>query len=205
MAHSYKKEIVGSNPFFCGEDTKRSNATVFHHINDIQGTTRNNTIDSNYSDKSTPHESDNPPQSWLDNAPPIDYDYQPTSNDFDYEYLNHNEIKPIFDNATKIHKRYLGDSIALALKDNKNIIVNSGMGTGKTTAIKEILKNLAPDECACIQAPRTKLLRAMATELGFYFYEDLKKEKDKDTRKMMARRLCVPLNQHPPSLQNFPR
>ena len=58
-------------------------------------------------------------------------------------------------NTKIINQQYLSDSIALALQDYKNIIVHSGMSTGKTQSIKEILKNLAPDECACIQAPRT--------------------------------------------------
>ena len=103
-----------------------------------------------------------------------------------------------------INQQYLGDSIALALQNHKNIIVHSGMSTGKTQSIKEILKNLAPDECACIQAPRTKLLRAMATELGFFHYEDLKREKDPANRELMARRLCVTPQSAPALFAEFP-
>lgn len=103
-----------------------------------------------------------------------------------------------------ISSQYLGDSIARLLQNNKNIIVHSAMSTGKTTAIKAILKNLSSDECACIQAPRTKLLRAMASELGFFFYEDLKREKDKDTRALMARRLCVTPQSAPALFAEFP-
>ncbi len=103
-----------------------------------------------------------------------------------------------------INQQYLGDSITLALQNQKNIIVHSGMSTGKTQSIKEILKNLAPDECACIQAPRTKLLRAMATELGFFHYEDLKRETDPANRELMARRLCVTPQSAPALFAEFP-
>ncbi len=108
-------------------------------------------------------------------------------------------------NTNILNLPYLGDSIAYALQSHKNIIVHSGMSTGKTTAIKEILKNLHPDECAVIQAPRTKLLRAMSTELGFFFYEDLKRETDPDTRELMARRLCVTPQSAPALFAEFPQ
>ena len=102
-----------------------------------------------------------------------------------------------------LNTRYLGDSIASALPDHKYICVHSGMGTGKTTAIKKALSSLKPNECALIQAPRSKLLRSMATELGFSYYEDVKNESDKKKKREMVKRLCVTPQSAPALLSEF--
>lgn len=116
----------------------------------------------------------------------------------------HNTKYNCKESITHLNRRYLGDSLSAALAYHKFIIVQSAMGSGKTSSMKEAFKNLKPDDCACIQAPRTKLLKATASELGFSFYEDLKKEGDKKKRSKMARRLCVTPQSAPALFEEFP-
>jgi hypothetical protein len=83
MNISNKNQNEGITPFFCGEDTKciATNANNSNSVKNTTGFIPCGIIN-------TPQESETPPQSWLNDAPPIDYDNLLIPNDFDDSNLN---------------------------------------------------------------------------------------------------------------------
>jgi hypothetical protein len=72
--------------------------------------------------------------------------------------------------TTIINQAYLGDKLKTALSRCRALLVDSIQGTGKTTAIKQVISGKA-----LMITPREKLNRAVASELdGFSYYGDIK-------------------------------
>lgn len=93
------------------------------------------------------------------------------------------DLKP---NTTSIDSQYLGDSLAEVVGVHPVTCVKSGMGTGKTTAIKPLLLNHDDVFYCC---PNKKLARAMAEDLSLTYYEDYKRETDIIQRREMGKRI----------------
>ena len=110
-----------------------------------------------------------------------------------YEYSTSapTEGAPPTPSIIRITQQYLGDSVANACKDWRFLLVKSAMGTGKTTAMKVVISGLNDDENILFITPRKKLNYALAHDLNLNYYEDVKNEGDKATRKELARRMVV--------------
>lgn len=94
---------------------------------------------------------------------------------------------PDFDSSTTIlNRQYLGDALAKTVSGHRITCVKSGMGTGKTTAIKPLLIEYERVFYCC---PNKKLAHAMAEDLGLTYYEDYKRETDLIRRGDMGRRI----------------
>jgi hypothetical protein len=106
--------------------------------------------------------------------------------------------------ATILNKRYLGKSVLEASEKVKYLIVKSGMGTGKTTAMKKIIASLPSDACILFMTPRKKLNYSLAEDLGLHYYEDVKNEQDKERKEVMARRMVVTPQSLGAILKEFP-
>lgn len=104
-----------------------------------------------------------------------------------------------------VNKRYLGGLIAQAFDtlETRFLVVRSPLGTGKTTAIKKMIQQ-AGDGNVLVITSRETLNRAVAEELGLAFYKDVLSEKDRNTRKEMAKRMAITPNSLPQILREFP-
>lgn len=90
-----------------------------------------------------------------------------------------------------IDQQYLGDSLYNASLKHPFLGVLSEKGTGKTTAAKRIIESCNDEDGILLMTPRKKLNEAMAKALGFYYYEDVKKEPNREIRRMMMRRMAT--------------
>jgi hypothetical protein len=103
-----------------------------------------------------------------------------------------------------IKQRYLGNSIKEALQTSDSLIVHSPMGSGKTEAIKTLLKMADSHIRFAFSSPSTKLNRSIAKELGAHFYKDVLKEPNRKKRKTMAKRVVGTLQFFRRILKEFP-
>lgn len=82
---------------------------------------------------------------------------------------------------TRINQTYLGDSLKDAVARFSTVLAKSFQGTGKTYAVKVLIKAddgdviKAGDNKVLMISPREKLNRALANEMGFSYYADIKK------------------------------
>ena len=91
----------------------------------------------------------------------------------------------------RVDVEYLGKKIHQSCMKSRLVVVRSEKGTGKTTAIKEVIGSLADVVPILVVTPRKKLNFAFAKEIGFHYYEDVKKETDPEKQKQMAMRMVV--------------
>lgn len=72
-----------------------------------------------------------------------------------------------------INQQYLGDSLKVSLLTCASLLVESPQGTGKTSAVKALLRD---EYKVLMMSPRDKLNQALSKELsGFSYYVDIKK------------------------------
>ena len=104
--------------------------------------------------------------------------------------------------TTVINQAYLGDELKKALSRCRALLVDSIQGTGKTTAIKQVISGKS-----LMITPREKLNRAVASELPeFSYYGDIKQAiksgGDSDVIAAMIERMtCTP--QSLPALSRY--
>ncbi|MCK5897346.1 MAG: DEAD/DEAH box helicase family protein [Cocleimonas sp.] len=143
------------------------------------------------------------PPAWLNDAPPMHDEYFQQANEM--HGTRAKGEKTINDgHVTTLNKRYLGESILVASEKSKYLMVKSGMGTGKTTAMKKIIASLTSDACILFMTPRKKLNYSLAEDLGLFYYEDVKNEQDKERKEVMARRMVVTPQSLGAILKEFP-
>lgn len=97
--------------------------------------------------------------------------------------LKHSSFAP---NITKINTQYLGSALSEVVAVHRVACIRSGMGTGKTTAIKPLLLEYGRVFYCC---PNKKLARAMAEDLSLTYYEDYKRETNLIKRGEMSGRI----------------
>jgi len=103
-----------------------------------------------------------------------------------------------------INQRYLGTSIEKALQTTQGLTVKSPMGSGKTEAVKKLIKTGEHSLNFAFVSPRTKLNRSIAKELNAHFYKDVLKQSNRKKRKAMAKRVVGTLQFFRTLLKEFP-
>lgn len=101
------------------------------------------------------------------------------------------EVVPLLQSTIHIDQQYLGESLYQASLKHPFLGVKSEKGTGKTTAAKRIIESCSAEDGILLVTPRKKLNSAMASDLGLYYYEDVKKESNRELRRMMMRRMAT--------------
>ena len=129
----------------------------------------------------------------------------PTTCNRGYEMYPNNSIAPVAGvvPSPEIHhsfnfsisQPYLGDSLKNAVQHSSTVLAKSPQGTGKTTAVKALIK---PDDKVLMISPRDKLNQALSRDLsGFHYYADIKRAiKQKQSADlilpMIERMTCTP-------------
>mgnify|MGYP000495308024 CR=1 FL=1 len=125
-----------------------------------------------------------------------------TTYDRGYEMYPNNSITPVAGvvpspkiNHSIINQPYLGDSLKDAVQHSSTVLAKSPQGTGKTTAVKALIK---PDDKVLMMSPRDKLNQSLSRDLsGFSYYADIKRAiKQKQSADvvlpMIERMTCTP-------------
>lgn len=104
------------------------------------------------------------------------------------------EMPPI-SSLPDINQQYLGDSLKVGLISFESLLVKSPQGTGKTSAVKALLRD---DYKVFMMSPRDKLNQALSRELhNFNYYVDIKKAIEQNQSPdliipMIERMTCTP-------------
>lgn len=92
--------------------------------------------------------------------------------------------------CSTVHLPFLGDSLAKFLIKNKSFGVLSAHGTGKTTAVKEVINSMTHsmnNPAIAMIFPRTLLSVAVSSELNLNNYQAIKKANHGEQREMLHR------------------